>query len=241
MSALAKITISRRYSLGLEPYVSSLEENGIVNQKCILDVGCGGGMWTLASARLNPNASVIGVDINQKSLDTAERYKNTYGLNNCVFLNMSLYDLLDYFGSNSFHVIICNSVLQYVNTEKALETFSKLLKDDGVLLMFYNHGYGYFVSKLLYGISKFDLLTIMWALKVLVINTVLMRRNDTHPITLDSIKKMAGKVSIVLNQIDNGSFDYLSRIELTPKGLSDDHKYFLGVPYVISFKGLKKA
>jgi len=55
--------------------MQSLRKHGIVGKKNILDVGCGLGEWTFAAAKLNPEASVTGIDINEIMLDFAIKYK----------------------------------------------------------------------------------------------------------------------------------------------------------------------
>ena len=237
---------SNRYSLGLTPYEWALKKEGIVDKKSILDVGCGPGMWTLAAARLNPRAFIIGTDINEEKLVAANRYSEKYSLRNCCFQHISYKELPMHFEKESFDVIICNSVLQYIDEKKVITIFSNLLKENGTLLMYYNHSYGYFIDKLLLGLIKRDLRAVVGNFRVLLYNILVIRRNgeppSSHPITLGSLKKITSEVGIILTHIDNGSNDYLSKIEVNhSKKVKSDHKFYLGIPYVVSCKGVKQA
>ena len=237
---------SHRYSLGLTPYERALKKEGIVDKKSILDVGCGPGMWALAAARLNPRAFIIGTDIAENRLIAANRYSEKYSLRNCCFQHISYKELPMHFEKESFDVIMCNSVLQYIDEKKAIAIFSYLLRENGILLMYYNHSYGYFIEKLVLALIGRAFRTAIGMLRVILANTVVIRRNgeppSSHPITFRSLEAIAGEVGILLTQIDNGSNDYLSKIEVNhSKKVTSDHRFYLGIPYVVSCKGVKQA
>jgi len=216
------------FSVGLKPYMQSLEKHGIVRKKNILDVGCGPGQWTFAAAKLNPEALVVGIDIDEALLDFAIRYKKKNDIKNCKFFTENYENLLKIFQSESFDVIMCNNVIQYVNDKKAFRIFSQLLKKDGTLIMFYNSGPGYYLWKFFSGIRDLDLGDIIYGATTLIKtlgNRTLNRKVQDHFVTLGYLKKVSKEFGIALTQI-----------ETEPRLVYRDR--YLGVPYVFSCKGI---
>lgn len=221
--------IKRVFSIDIGAYMQSLQKQGIVDKESILDVGCGPGEWTFAAAKLNPDASVIGIDINELLLDFAMKYKRENNIKNCNFLKESHENLLNIFQPESFDVIMCNGVIMYLNEKKALQIFSRLLKEGGTLIMFWNHGPGYYLWKIFSGIRNLNLGdTIYWAeiytntLRERILNT----SSTDHLVTLGYLRKISKEVGIVL-----------TLIETEPKLKYKDK--FLGLVYVFSCKGIK--
>ncbi len=221
--------INGRLSIGTKPYMKSLKKYGVINKKNVLDVGCGPGEWCFAAANLNPKAKVIGVDIKEKDLNLAIKYMRDKKIKNCKFLNESYENLLERFQPASFDVIMCNSVIQYIDEKKALYIFSKLLKKDGILLMFWNHGPGYYLQKLFLGIKKLDIRESLFMPNVLILGTLkkyLLNTKQDYFVTLKNLKKISKEVNINLIKIEN-----------EPKLHYQDS--FLGLPCVFSCKGIK--
>ncbi len=180
--------------LNLEPFMESLREQGVLDKKNILDVGCGPGRWTFAAAKLNPAATVIGVDTHEKFLNFAAEYMQNEKIKNCKFLNESYENLLQHFSPASFDVIICNSVIQYINEEKAVQILSYLLKKGGILLMFWNHGPGYHLKGLFSAIQNLEFMKISYNIIVLTSNSTIVRillnlNQYTHFVTFKNLKK----------------------------------------------------
>lgn len=218
------------FSVGIEPYMKSLEKHGIVHRKTILDVGCGAGQWTFAAARLNPDAPVIGVDVDEALLSFATKYMMDGKVENCAFFKESYENLLSHFQPESFDVIMCNSVIQYIDEKKAFWIFSRLLRRKGTLLMFHNVGPGYYLKRSFGGIKNLNRSDAIWGAKTFMVSNVrksfLSVRSQDHFVTLRYLQKISANVGIILD-----------RIQTEPKLAYSDR--FLGFAYVFSCKGTK--
>jgi ubiquinone/menaquinone biosynthesis C-methylase UbiE len=222
--------INSVFSVGIEPYIKSLEKHGIVGKKAILDVGCGPGQWTFAAAILNPEALVVGVDMDEVFLDFAIKYARDNTIKNCKFLKESYENLTRLFQPESFDVVMCNSVIQYINEKKAFQIFSCLLKKKGILIMFYNHGPGYYLKRLLLGIRNLNFGDVFTGFYILIFRRLwkcfLNLKTQDHFVTLRHLQKISEDVGIILG-----------RIQTEPKLNYTDR--FLGFTYVFSCKGIK--
>lgn len=225
MSVLRAGYFKSVYSIGIEPYVKSLKKHGIVCKNSILDVGCGPGQWTFAVARLNPEALVVGIDIDETLLSFANKYMMDNNVKNCRFLKESYENLLAHFHPESLDVILCNGVVQYVDEVRVFSIFSRLLKKNGVLIMFYNHGPGYYLKHCFMGIKSATHGDILWSVKTLIISCIRKRMHD-HFVTLRHLQRISADVGINLD-----------RVQTEPK-LKYQDKY-VGLSYVFSCKGIK--
>ena len=94
----------------------------------LLDVGCGGGIATLALAELGYN--ITGIDVSKNSLETAR----AEGLRRQVkarFVQGSAYRIP--FDDNSFDAIVCSDVLEHLHDlTTALAEVNRVLKPGGV-------------------------------------------------------------------------------------------------------------
>jgi SAM-dependent methyltransferase len=101
----------------------------------ILDAGCGAGRSTLWAARLNPGASLIGVDSSAASVELARERGEASGLADLTFqvndLNQPLPDSL-----GRFDFIISRKVLEHVaDPARVLETLARGLDPRGLLFV----------------------------------------------------------------------------------------------------------
>lgn len=105
--------------------------------KDCLDVGCGGGRYSIAMAKLGAK-EVIGCDISTEGLADA-RLRAT-GLNNIRFEKASALDLP--FADASFDFVCCSGVLHHTSDpEKGLQELSRVLRPGGkVFLLIYGQG-----------------------------------------------------------------------------------------------------
>ena len=95
------------------------------NEKHLLDVGCGTGDF-LQTAK-NNNWHITGIEPNEDARGVANKKTNS-----CVFDTSKLESL----PNNSFNVITLWHVLEHLpNLEKDINTFKKLLKPNGVLII----------------------------------------------------------------------------------------------------------
>jgi ubiquinone/menaquinone biosynthesis C-methylase UbiE len=95
-----------------------------------LDVGCGAGK--LAHLAVDRFTEVYAIDICKFSL---LKVKNRQKWNNCFFTQCDASKNLPY-ADNSFDVVACVAVLQYIpNRTKLILEFNRVLKSDGVLVI----------------------------------------------------------------------------------------------------------
>lgn len=86
----------------------------------ILDVGCGGGDFTLQLARRFPLATVVGVDISHEAIDYAKKQQclSNNGLNNVSFIALEGTKLP--YASKSFDVVTSTLVCHHLNDDELI-------------------------------------------------------------------------------------------------------------------------
>lgn len=101
----------------------------------ILDIGCGNGNISLALGSLGYN--VIGVDIDQASIDTANS-RNKY-----PNVKFELLDANSFVMSDEFDGVVCSEVLEHLHKPyELLESIYRILKPGGVFAATVPNGYG---------------------------------------------------------------------------------------------------
>jgi len=101
-------------------------------QVTILDVGCGSGYKTLVLAEANPGATIVGIDLSEKSLELARQRLDYYGFTQVQFHALSL-DQVTQLGLE-FDYINCDEVLYLMpDLVQALEALKAVLKPSGIL------------------------------------------------------------------------------------------------------------
>lgn len=90
----------------------------------IIDVGCGTGHTTLALAKNFPEASFLGLDISQTSIQAARSLAKKMKLTNAAFQNCDLRNDLSSLGE--FTIVLCLGVLHH--TEDSKKTFSHMAR-----------------------------------------------------------------------------------------------------------------
>jgi SAM-dependent methyltransferase len=101
----------------------------------VLDIGCGNRYISLASGSLN--FEVIGVDIDQKSIDMAS--------SRITFSNVSfqVLDANSFALEDAFDAVVCSEVLEYLTKPYELsESIYHILKPGGVFVATVTNGYG---------------------------------------------------------------------------------------------------
>lgn len=101
--------------------------------KIILDAGCGSGYTMLALAEANPEATIVGVDISEKSVELARQRLEYHGFSNNVEFYVSSIEDLPSLGMQ-FDYINCDEVL-YLLPEPAigLQAMKSVLKPEGII------------------------------------------------------------------------------------------------------------
>ncbi|OGP92167.1 MAG: methyltransferase type 11 [Deltaproteobacteria bacterium RBG_16_47_11] len=101
----------------------------------VLDIGCGGGVDTLAAAIIvGSTGNVVGIDMVSEMLARAKENLRETLFHNVTLLEASAEDLP--FRRNSFHVVISNGVFNLiVDKARALAEVFRALKPNGRLMI----------------------------------------------------------------------------------------------------------
>lgn len=100
--------------------------------KTVLDVGCGGGILTESMAKRGA-ASVLGADMAEKSLQTAQIHAQQQGVDNVAYRCISVEDLAAQM-PQSFDIVTCMEMLEHVpNPESVVRACAKLAKPGGMV------------------------------------------------------------------------------------------------------------
>ena len=106
--------------------------NSICNMenKLILDIGCGGGILSLSMAK--HKANVIGIDPSKKLIQIANEHSKNFNYN-LKFLNVTLEEYVQKVG-NKFDIITCMELIEHVKQPEIFISMIKpLLKKDSVI------------------------------------------------------------------------------------------------------------
>lgn len=106
---------------------------GSFEGKTILDVGCGDGLFCIEYARREAK-KVVGIDINEKLIESGKVNVSKVGLNN-VLLLIGDAECIS-IKSHSCDLIISNCALEHMeNDEKVLKEINRCLRPDGYLVL----------------------------------------------------------------------------------------------------------
>lgn len=98
----------------------------------ILDVGCGSGYKTLVLAEANPGATIVGIDLSEKSVELARERLRFHGFTEAQFHALSLDDVAQL--GMKFDYINCDEILYLMpNLVQTLQTLKAVLKPHGIL------------------------------------------------------------------------------------------------------------
>ena len=100
---------------------------------CIMDAGCGPGVFTFEIAKMNPLCKIYGYDIDDESIETNKKIAENLKLNNCFFKNQ---DILELNEPEKFDLILSVDNLEHIEDDlKALSSFNFALKKGGTLML----------------------------------------------------------------------------------------------------------
>jgi glycosyltransferase involved in cell wall biosynthesis/2-polyprenyl-3-methyl-5-hydroxy-6-metoxy-1,4-benzoquinol methylase len=111
--------------------------NALLREWCrpgcrVLDAGCGSGALTVAAARTA--GEVIAADPSREMLDICARRSESLGITNCIPVHCRIEELGSA-GLGLFDVVLCSSVLEYVDDLPAcLAVLGELLRPGGTLI-----------------------------------------------------------------------------------------------------------
>ena len=101
----------------------------------ILDAGCGTGVGTEYLVHLNPQASVVGIDLSAGALSVAEERCRRSGANRAEFHHLSLYDAQQLDGE--FELINCVGVLHHLpDPVRGIKSLAAKLAPGGLMHIF---------------------------------------------------------------------------------------------------------
>ena len=105
-----------KYGNGIHPkhYVTDYHKfflDRISNGETVLDVGCGNGTVSIDIASQRPKSKVIGVDINAKNIEKANKLKKDTLLNNLIFINGDICDQKEI----NCDVVILSNIIEHIS------------------------------------------------------------------------------------------------------------------------------
>lgn len=124
----ARVIIDQ-YSIGIKRFLKANKENH--KKLRILDAGCGPGLYSIFFGQ--KGHKVIGVDLDNKKIETARKISEALGINT-EFLTASILRLP--FENESFDIVICSDVIEHIKEDKkALLELNRVLKGKGILIL----------------------------------------------------------------------------------------------------------
>jgi SAM-dependent methyltransferase len=111
----------------------SLKKYGIVPSK-ILDFGCGTGSAIPHFLKTFPHASIVGVDVSSKSIETAKHLHKSDRVHFAISEES--------WSDSSFDLVFCNGVFHHIRPEfriEALASISRALKPSGLFCFWENN------------------------------------------------------------------------------------------------------
>ncbi len=135
----SKKSTAQKYSNGLidshSEKLQALKALGNLNDKCILDVGCGDGVFS--EMLLSKGSNVIGIGPSQEFIQTAKHNNSNKTPDQLKFDNINAVNLSDNF-SPCFDMIVMLNLLPNVSDEQTLKDVfnncAAVIKEKGVIL-----------------------------------------------------------------------------------------------------------
>lgn len=109
--------------------LSFVQAHDKLKDKRILDIGCGGGIFSEALAEAG--AEVVGIDLSQNSIAIAKQHSEE--VNKVIDYRVCTAESLAENEVGSFDIVCCFEMLEHVdNPQVVIDSVQKLLKPDGV-------------------------------------------------------------------------------------------------------------
>ncbi len=126
--------------------------NDLVENKIMLDVGCGPGFWCRAVSVM-PNVSYYGIDISPKTVELAKQSAIIFDTS--CNINVGNAESI-YFPDNTFDHVISEGVIHHtMNTELAAKEIVRVLKVGGTATFSVYYKNIVLRNSILFGLSKF--------------------------------------------------------------------------------------
>lgn len=127
--ASATAYAARKFSSGTDYYERMVKRIGFQGAEHVLDVGSGGGHWSIALATVNQE--VVGIEPNRSFIRVARRMAAHYGVEDRVrFVEGRAEHLV--FPAASFDLVFCHSVLMYADHEITLDSIARWIAPGGL-------------------------------------------------------------------------------------------------------------
>lgn len=134
------VGMSLSYDMANLFYLLCAEDD--LNNKKILDAGCGTGQRVLGFAERYPKARFQGIDMTEASLDVAGQLARKHGIQNITFKKRNILTLnLE----EKFDFIVSTGVVHHLEDPlQGLENLCQHLTSDGVICIWHYHPFGEF-------------------------------------------------------------------------------------------------
>lgn len=117
------------------------------SKRNILDFGSGRGAFTLELARDNPSCNVLGIDLDNDKVLSANYVAKAAEIKNCSFVVMDIFNIPE---DTTFDLIVAIDVLEHIHDDLGiLMQLNKCLDEKGVLIIHVPH-----FSRNLFGMSR---------------------------------------------------------------------------------------
>lgn len=105
---------------------------GQLENKIILDVGCGEGYFSLEMAK--KGANIVGIDISEKMIEKCKKKKQQNPTLNINFVSCSAENTP--YKNETFDIVVCLELLEHVlNPNLLMKEISRVLKPEGMLFL----------------------------------------------------------------------------------------------------------
>ncbi len=129
-----KAYVEQAYQILAERFAGSEFDLNTVAGRKVLDMGCGSGRYTIALARAGA-ASVVGVDLGSRSVESARALADRVGLTNVQFVVGDVLKLE--FEDQAFDFVFCNGVLHHTtDMEGAIRELHRVLRPEGQAFLY---------------------------------------------------------------------------------------------------------
>lgn len=99
----------------------------------ILDAGAGTGVFTFELSRRFPNASILGIDLEEQTVETCEYISAKMKYTNIKFRRQPIEKLKEV---NYFDLILCADILEHIKNDSAsLKTLHRVAAPEGILVL----------------------------------------------------------------------------------------------------------
>ncbi len=125
--------------------IDNLLDQTDIQDKDILDIGCGNGIKTATTVHFGKPKTCIGIDISHERIKKAQDFLTKTNKQKIKFYEKNIEDLK---GKNQFDVIIMiNSLHHFSNLSQSLNKILQLLRPNGKLIIQEQNKYAAFLNK----------------------------------------------------------------------------------------------